>query len=174
MNFLTVGFIDPFELSASLPRRMGLFKDGVLMVRGPRAGADDPDDDVAYKQLLDVNKWPELKSMLAKIKRIGDSQGGIEFGRIYLELLQPYKPPVDFCALWMPPGDGYAERFNRLWMPLRTNPSVMHYSGIESAHLQHGVVTWINRRTPTSAINLGETVAVFLIVDTKIARKPDA
>lgn len=161
-NFLPLAFLDPHELAASLPRRMGLFKGGLLPIRGPRAGADDPDDDVAYRQLLDVGKWPELKSMLARIKRIGEQQGGIEFGRIFMELLPASKTPE-----WRPPAAGYFERFNRLVMPLRTNPAVVHYSGTESLHLAHGIVTWVNQRAWTSAINLGETNAVLLVVDTR-------
>ena len=167
MNFAPLAFVDPFELAASLPKRMGLFRDGVIAIRGPRAGADDPDDDVTYRQLLDVGKWAELKSMLAKIKRVGEGAGGIEFGRIYLQLLPPGHP-----VEWQPPLSGYFERFNRLCMALRTNPTTMHYSGTEHAHLAHGIVTWINMRTWTSAINLGETAAVFLVVDTR--RREDA
>lgn len=166
MNFAPLAYLDPFELVASLPRRMGLFKDGMTPIRGPRAGADDPDDDTAYRQLLDVNKWPELKSAIAKIKR-GDGRGGVEFGRIFLQLL-----PANAARPWSPPETGaYAERFNRLVVALRTNPGCVHHSGAEALHLAHGVVTWINQRTWTSAINVGETAAILLVVDTR--RKDD-
>ena len=161
-NIVALAFIDPHELIASLPRRVGLFKNGLLPIRGPRAGADDPDDDAAFRQLAKIDGWPELKSAIAKLKRIGDQTGGIEFGRIYLEILPP-----GAARPWEPPRSGYYERFNRLTVALRTNPGVAHFSGTESAHLAHGVVTWINQRTWTSDINIGETQAVVLVVDSR-------
>ncbi len=162
-NIVPLAYIDPHELIASLPRRAGLFKAGELWVRGPRAGADDPDDDATYRQLTDVRKWPELQSLIARIKRVGDQTGGVEFGRIYLEMIPPGTWPAGVPAA---SGD-YWERYNRLIVALRTNPAVMHYSGIESAHLGHGLVTWINQRAWTCAFNIGETAAIMLVVDTR-------
>lgn len=170
-NIVGLAYLDTFELAASLPRRMGPFKDGALPIRGPRAGADDPDDDVAYVAHMtptQMNKWPELKSAIARIKRIGDQAGGVEFGRIFLELM-----PAGIARPWEPPATGYFERFNRLAVALRTNPGVVHYSGVESLHLAHGVVTWINQRAWRSAINIGETSAILLVVDTKVKEAKD-
>jgi hypothetical protein len=152
-NFLPLAFIDPFDLIASLPRRMGLFKEGRINIRWGL----DPNFHQA-----DLAKWPDLQSVLNQIERFGEQQGGIEFGRIHIELLNP-----DTCLPWERDDSPYAERFNRLVLALRTNPGVMHYSGTESLHLVPGVVTWANQRAWHSMVNLGETNAIHLIVDTR-------
>ena len=153
-NFAALGFIDPFDLIGSLPRRMGLFKAGVLSIRTDSTNALDLDT---------LNKWPELKRAIAHIKHPGGVE--VEFGEIFLQLFPP-----DYACLWSPPETGaYWERFSRLVMSLRTNPLFVHHSGAETQHLPPGVVTWINQLTWTSAINMGETQAIVLVTD--VAKK---
>jgi hypothetical protein len=139
---------------------MGLFQAGepnIIKVRW--------DAETGFRQ-GNLAKWPELQAVVNQIERLGEQQGGIEFGRIHLELLPP-----DTHLPWERDDSTYAARFNRLTMALRTSPGCMHFAGTESAHLVPGVVTWVNQRTWHSMVNLGETNAIHLIVDT---RKRDA
>lgn len=167
MNFQPIAFLDTFELTASLRTKMGLFRPDVdgpmsLPVRGPRANADDPDDDLAFVIYKDAARWVELKTMLSRLKRIGDQGGGIEFGRIDMKLLKP-----GATVPWETDGGSYAERFTHAVLPLRTNPGVMLYSGIESWAPVIGLLTMVNHRVVRSAVNLGEHPAIWLAVDFK-------
>lgn len=162
-NFAPVAFLDTWELAASLRTRMGLFDKGeprILPIRGPRATADDPDDDTGFVFYKAASQWAELKSMLARISRLGDGFGGIEFGRIFLELL----PPGD-CLPWTLEDSAYNVRFMRAELPLRTNPAAIVYSGPESAHLAPGWLTIINHRARHSAANHGEHPRIHLCLD---------
>lgn len=173
MNFASIAFLDPFELIGSLRQRMGLFGPSAggglrsLPVRGPRANADDPDDDLGFVLYKDAGKWVELKNTLGRIKRIGDQGGGIEFGRIALELLPP-----GVCLPWAFEDSTYNARFNRAYLALRTNPGVTLFSGNESWSPIIGLLTVANRRVRHSAVNLGEHPAIWLAVDFR--RKDDA
>jgi len=159
-NILALAFLDPHELAASLPKRMGLFKEGLLPIRGPRAGADDPDDDTAYRQLFDTSKWVELRSYLGRIKRLGDATGGIDFGKIGLEIIPP-----DTCLPWERNATPYSVRFQRMIVSLRTNPGVVIHSGIEAVSPQIGWLTLINQRAWNSRANMGDSSSIQLVVD---------
>lgn len=162
-NFLPLSFLDPFELIASLPKRMGLFQAGeprMLPIRTSKA-TSDPGDAAAYRT-GDLAKWPEMKAILGQIERAGEQQGGVEFGHIRMDLLTAGK-----CLPWELSDTPYLARFNRLVMALRTNPGVMHYSGVEAMHLVPGWVVWVNQRTWRSTVNMGETSAIHLIIDTR-------
>ena len=165
MNFTPIAFIDTFDLGASLRTKIGLFRpdvDGSLSapVRGPRANADDPDDDLAFVIYKDAGRWVELKTMLARLKRVGDSIGGIEFGRVDMKMLK-----AGATVPWEVESSAYLDRFNRAVLPLRTNPGVMMYSGTESWAPVIGLLTVVNHRVVQSAINMGEHPAIWLAVD---------
>lgn len=172
-NFLSVSFLDTFELVGSLRSKMGLFKRRaddrlmVLPVRGPRANADDPDDDTAYVRYKDAAKWVELTGMLTRIVRIGEQSGGFELGRVSLELLPP-----GACLPWELEFSAYAARFARAVLPLRTNPGVTLYSGGEVWHPVIGWLTITNRLVRHSAINLGEHQAIWLALDFRKREAP--
>ena len=171
-NFVPIAFLDTFELAASLRRRMGAFVldpldmlgPRCLKVRGPRTGADDPDDDLAFVAYKDAANWPELRATLGRISRIGEATiGGVEFGRVFLELLMPAtRLPWDVLV-----EDRYSERFSRLHLPLRTNPAAIVYAGTEQMHLLPGQLTIVNQRAGVSAVNLGEWPRIHLVVDFK-------
>jgi hypothetical protein len=160
-NFLPLAFIDPFDLIASLPRRMGLFQPGepptTIKVRW--------DTETGFRQ-ADLSKWPELQAIINQIDRLGEQRGGIEFGRIRIELLKP-----GTCLAWERDDTPYAERFNRSIMALRVNPGAALYYGTEVLQPQLGLIVIVNQRVRHCKINIGETSSIYLIVD---FRKKDA
>lgn len=171
MNFTALAFVDTFDLVASLPSRMGAFGKGEglrqIVVRGPRTGAE-PDDDLAFV-VFKRAYWPEMKTTIEHIRRLGTDHltGGIEFGRIALELL-----PAGVRLPWVVEDSEYNRRFVRSHLALRTNPGVITYSGAESMHLTAGMLVLINQRgVATATANHGETAMIRLVLDT---RKKDA
>lgn len=164
-NFLPIFHLDPFDLAGSLRTKTGLFKEAddgsfACPVRGPKK--DDPTRWVQYQ-----SKWVELTSMVQRIKRFGEQMGGIDFGRIDLELL-----PAGRCLDWRI-DRGEAAEFEHAVVMLRTNPAVTLFSGPEAWVPATGLLTVVSRRAPRSAINMGESPAIWLAVDFK-RRKPDA
>ena len=152
-NFLALAHLDVFDVVASLPRRMGGFNDSkprILSLRTP-AEATVP---------VQIEDWVELTNLLTRIEGLGDKLGGIEYGGIFLEMLDP-----DTCLSWRRKGGDYYERYSRLYLPLRTSPAAMMYSGTESASPQVGCLTLVNMRVPHSAINLGDWPRISLVID---------
>jgi hypothetical protein len=163
MNFAPIAFVDTFDLTASLRTKMGLFKpygDGLLSIpiRGPRANADDPDDDLAFGTYK--HAWVEAKTTISRLKRIGDQLGGADFGRVALQMLK-----AGATLPWDMESGPYYDRFSRAVLPLRTNPGVMLYSGVESWAPVIGLLTVVNHRVVQSAINLGEHPAIWMSLD---------
>lgn len=163
MNFLPIAFVDTFDLVASLPQRLGEFKgDGgrrVLLLRGQRKGAK-PEADDAFVDAAVMRRWPELTNVLERIRLIGAQTGGIELGRIQMEMLFPG------CALpWTKDVGAYAQRYERAHLALRVNPGCMLFAGAESLGPLPGNLTVANRRVLNSAINVGESPRVHLVVD---------
>jgi hypothetical protein len=161
-QFAPLAFLDPFDLISSLPRRMGLFKIGsddpedhrkMLFIRTQR-GVDE------YRNVGDLGKWPELKAIVSQIERVGEQQGGVEFGRIFLELL-----PAGVCLPWQSEDTPYFARFNRTIMRLRVNPGAALYYGVETLQPPPGLIVMVNQRTPHCQINIGETSAISLVID---------
>ena len=151
-NFLPIAFVDVFDLVASLPKRMGLFSDDkprVLSLRTP-AEANLP---------VEINDWVEMSNILTRIEGLGDALGGVEFGSIFLEMLDP-----GTCLSWRRKSGEYYEKHSRLYLPLRTNPAAMMYSGTESASPQVGCLTLVNVRMAHSAINLGDWPRISSII----------
>lgn len=149
-NFVALAHLDVFDLVASLPKRMGGFNDAkprILSVVLPNGEGSTED-------------WVELRNLLARIESLGDKLGGVEFGGVFLEQLDP-----NICLSWRRKSGDYYERHSRLYLPLRTNPAAMMYSGIESANPQVGCLTLTNVRVPHSAINLGDWPRISLVID---------
>jgi len=166
-NFTPVAYLDTWELAVSLKPRLGLFKidtengTSVIMLRGPRFNADDPDDELGYVQMREAGKWEEYKNTLKRITRVGAATlGALDFGRIYFELLPP-----GVVTPWRSGSPGYAERFLRAHLPIRTNPQAVMFSGTEGASLLPGHLTVVNRMPPSSAINMGDHARVHLVID---------
>lgn len=151
--------------------RTGLFQGrGVrrLMLRTHKADAADPEDASAFIRSREASRWPELKTMVRHIETIAETiaQEPVDIGRIYLEWLDT-GATINWRRLETP----YYQRFWRLHLPLRTNPFAMTYSGVEAVQILPGQLTQVNVLAPHSAINLGETPRVHLILDVAKAVK---
>ena len=173
MNFILVCWLDTFDLAASLRTRVGMFKaegDGrrVLPIRGLRTGTEeDAEDFVGYKA---ATSWGELTGMRNRIKRIGDGlarmQGGgeISFGRIYMEMLDP-----GAVIPWRQEKTPYFARYDRAHLVLRSNPGAVMFAGgpngTEAYSPSPGQLFIEPARMLCSAVNLGETPSVHLVVD---------
>jgi hypothetical protein len=171
-NFQPIAWVDPFDLAASLRTRMGLFKPGgegplTLAVRGPLPGPENDPAGLAYYKAAGVRsgKWPEMKIVLDQIKRLGEQQGGVELGRIGLEML-----PAGACSPWT--WTGVPNDFEHGRLLLRGNPGLVWYGGAETWIPTIGVLTLVNWRVPNSAVNMGESPAVWLAVDFRKAGEP--
>lgn len=170
-NFQFLRYLDTYDLMCSMRSRVGLFTGKEirrLTLRGPKKDAPDPDDAAAYVRPREATKWVELKVTLGQIEEIGEAiaQGPVEFGRIYLDWLDP-----GVKTGWRNMEGAYYRRFWRLHLPLRTNPGAMVYSGVEAVQMLPGQLTQVNVLAPHSAINLGNAPRVHLIVD--VAKIPD-
>lgn len=165
MSFAAIAWVDVFELACSLRARAGLLaKPGewrIVNLRGPKAEAD-PEDDAAFVRFKAATQWPELSNVLSQLQRLGVERTGgpVEFGRQYLEMLAP-----GAVVPWERAEGGYAERFSRVHLALRTNPAATTFIGGAAANMQPGVVNLIDRRVPYSAINLGTSWRCHLVVD---------
>jgi hypothetical protein len=169
VNFIPVGWLDTFELAASLRQRMGRFAPDadaapgrkVIPLRGPAEDSDPADDTRFQFNRAATQKWPELRAALERILRVGKALGGIDLGRIELELVSP-----GAALPWRREVGDYVERYERLHLALRTNPGAIVYSGNEGLHLLVGAATIVARRgVPTSAVNMGESPRIHLVVD---------
>jgi hypothetical protein len=154
--FTPVAFLETFDLVASLPPRMGLFReaaDGSHML--PLRGRGKEDRLGWYGAYV---KWPEMKNLLGHIKRIGDAQlGEVELGPVFLEMLGP-----GTALPWGPPTPGL---FLRAHLALRTNPAALMFAGLERAHLLPGQLTAVDRGVWSSSVNWGEYARIHLVCD---------
>jgi Aspartyl/Asparaginyl beta-hydroxylase len=164
-NFVFLQVIEAYDLVCSLRQRAGLFTGGpirTLMLRGPKKGAEDHDDAAAYLRSREAARWPELTVVLKQIERVGERVAGgpVDVGRVSLQWLD-----AGAVVPWRRESGDYYARFWRLHLPLRTNPGAMVYSGIESIQVLPGQLTQVNVLAYHSAVNLGETPRVHLVVD---------
>lgn len=174
-NFTPIVFLDTFDLAASLRERMGFFKPvpdqlGVRAIHYRGLKQDTEEEDEQFTGYTVTARWVELANTVKRIKRIGDQfvgGEGIEFGRIFLEMLDP-----ETALPWRVNSAPYFQHFARAHLPLRTNPAARQFVGTESAHLLPGQLTVVNMRGLSSALNLGEDPRVHLVLDFR--RKAEA
>lgn len=164
--FVPIAHLDVYDLACSLRRHAGLYRpqdDGthVLMLHGPREGAEDPDDDSAYAWKKVAPKWQEFLNTFERIKRLGAERiGEVAFGRIFVEML-----PAGAHVPWRRDESEYAGRFLRAHLPLWTNPSCLTLCGAETRILLPGELTIVSRAGLCSAINAGSEMRAHLVVD---------
>ncbi len=158
-NFAGIAWLDPFDLSASLRTRMGLFKptDSGLPIAFVRSHRPGNPEAFGYTKASGVasGKWPELKIVLDRLTS-ASAQMNAELGRVQLEML-----PAGGCSPW----ERSESPFDHGRLLLRGNPGLVFYGGAETWLPTIGVLTLINRRVPNSAVNMGESPAIWLAVD---------
>jgi aspartyl/asparaginyl beta-hydroxylase len=135
--FTILGWLDVFDLAASLPKRMGEFEG-----KGRR---------------ICRKSWTELEDLTLLLRNAGNRLGHVTENSFQLEMLD-----AGHCSPWRK-----AEGILRMHLVLRTNPHSILYSGIESMSPGQGVIVVFDPRVPFSAINLGETPRIHLIGDWK-------
>ena len=136
-----IAWLDPFDVCASLPRRMGLFKGegGQRHVNLPRFA-----DKLA--------KWPEMHAMRERLELLGEVE------RLTLLMLDP-GTIMPWATLPAPQA--------RLLMMLRTNPAFAMYAPGEVISPPIGQLLLCNTALPHSAMNLGEIPTIALLIDAK-------
>ncbi len=155
LNFRPLGYLDLFDLMPSVRSRLSLFVDSrgsrILELRRPTEGEK-------WWRARELSKWTELTNTLGRIQRAGEQfVGKVQRGRIFLEMLDP-----GAMTPWIIEAD---QNWLRLYLPIRTNPAVIVYRGVEAMHLAAGNLTLVSMAGPASAINAGETPAITLISD---------
>lgn len=171
-NFQQIGFIDTFELAASLRPRMGLFKDAGDGRR--EALIRWPDDAVAevprWLRLKEAAKWTELSNAVARVERIGTALvGPVERGRIFFEMLDP-----GTATPWRAEDGAYFREYWRLHLAIRTNPGCMMFAGTEAVNLLPGQIMRVATSVKASAVNGGEWPRIHLILDFRLKPRDPA
>lgn len=122
--FQAIAHLDLFDLTASLPKRMGLFKGApphrTIPIRGP--SKNDPETIVFYEP---ANNWPVLHALIGEIDDLAGKLG-VSLSRLSIEMLDP-------GASWRCP------RHDQLAaLAIRTNPDAHWYCRGEVATPQAG------------------------------------
>lgn len=143
--FQAVGWLDLWELAASLPARMGQFRGQghrTIPLRGP--SKNDPERVVWYE---DAAKWPEARALNDELMGAADKLGA-SLSRLSIEMLDP-------GALWR-----HARPDALAAVAIRTNPAAHWYCRGEVAAPQAGylvgIVDWYG------AANYGDTPFIWL------------
>jgi hypothetical protein len=163
MYFTPISFVDVWEFVPSLQQRVRFFPktDGQRLWRIRWAKEEGGD---TYVAAAETRRWPELRTFLARIGRLGGTSPPVEFGAISLEMLMP-----DTALSWSRPEPS---EYGEAQLAVRTNPNAMMYAGNEAMHLLPGALTMVARGVHRSAVNLGFYPRIHLIVEFR--RKADA
>jgi hypothetical protein len=160
MSLNAIGFVDVFDLAASLRPRLAGFETVEPGRRLLQVRFQDTETGKWMRQHW--SKWPELRNTVDRLERLAKALygGEIERGRIYFEMIDP-----GASSAWLSEDIDY----DRVHVPIRTNPTALVYVGIECAHLHQGNVTPINPRIKGCATNFGEWSRIHLILDARRA-----
>lgn len=156
-NFISAGWIEPFDLVCSLKSRLGAFTGTgtrYLHLRG--ATKAEPDE---YRDTRELTHWPEVRAVLDRLSMEAQArqQGEIEIGRVYLEMLDS--------------GSGIRPRRDEKWpwprliIGLRCNPESYLWCPPEQRVLSSGEVILTSPALFHGAVNRGEFSRIHLIVD---------
>jgi hypothetical protein len=161
--FTFVGFIEPFDLICSLKGRMGLFAGTglrTLHLRGPRKGGDGED----YVDTRELSRWPEVRAVLQRVEAFCKKRfsADIEFGRVYLEMLDPGTAAPTRSAR-----NHYGFSHLRLVLALRANPGAYLWCPPDQLVLTAGQLVLTGPALWHGAVNMGEYSRINLVVDIK-------
>jgi hypothetical protein len=146
LNFRVLGFFDVWPLSASLRLRMDWFKTEAV---------------IEILKHPDLEKWSHMRNVLSRIRR---NSAGHEMTAAYIELLESGVGDAWDAPPRMPD-------FQKVILPIVTNPLAIMYSGPEQMHIAQGLLTWVNNAVLCSAVNHGATPRIHLVLE---MRTPDA
>lgn len=174
-NLRPVTFIDTWALTSFLFRNKDLFEKDTarqsmegsahhdtrnILLRGPaNPTVDNWFDDVPQHNYPVMDKWSSLKAVLGKIQRAVDAD---VLGKALIVSLKP-GGVVD----WHTDDGEYFDKYLRFHLALVTNPFSLLYSGGEQRWVMQGELCWLNNRAKHSAVNMGSTPRIHLIVDVK-------
>jgi hypothetical protein len=157
-NLTLCGFLDCFDLVASLRDKANLFKP---VEAGEHVFPIRWDDGGTWKRTRLWQKWAELRNVVSRIQRRGSEVvGPLDLGRIFFEMV-----PAGVTLPWRSEGGGYWDHHMRLHLPLRTNPAAFLHFATEMHHLLPGTLHIVNVTAQHAATNAGEWPRVHLVVD---------
>lgn len=178
MTFVPLCVLDVFDLIASLPRRLPLFREtepGVraLVCRRPRQNSTEDACDFSWlnrDKHPELVKWPELRNQVEHIRTIGPQHGGthaFDVGHVVFQQIGPNK-----TLPWAEPLSGlYAERVVRGVLALRTGPGATLFARTGAYCPAAGQLVIVPHRVETSAANCNLWPFIYLTID--LIRKPD-
>lgn len=164
MPLSVLAYVDPFELQCSLVSRLNHFQQSeVPGLR--RFELRYQDQEGTWRAHGETRKWPQLRNTLMRIMRTARealrADKKLENGRIVLEMLDPGN-----ALPWIVDQSDYRREHIRLAYTLRSNPAAMLFVGIEACAPTPGRVE-ILPNLPMTAINLGETALIALVIDVR-------
>ncbi len=131
-----------------------------IFLRGPEAPTPATwFEDVPHVDYPILAEWPEMQWLL---KDIAAELGSDRFGKVMLVELAP-----GGAVSWHVDEGAYAVAHDRYHLPLTTNPGAFLLSGGEQLHIPVGFLTGFDNHGLHSAINVGPTPRVHLIVDVR-------
>jgi hypothetical protein len=116
-------------------------------------------EDVPHANTPILDGWPEATALFAGLSTVL-MRGAV--GKVMLVELAP-----GGSLAWHKDEGAYAQAHMRFHLPLVTNPMAFLLAGGEQAHVPVGALTFFDTSVLHSAINLGETPRVHLIVDVR-------
>lgn len=161
MTLAILRHVDVWELAASTRARMNLFAS--TQVAGHKLFlARQPKDDGGFLVSKEWKAWTELRTTILRIERAAADTpfGPAVAGAVFMELIEPG------CGLpWTAETGPYFETYIRLHLPLRTNPATRLYCGLDVVSPGVGALTMLSPTSLCSAVNLGDTARIHLVVD---------
>jgi len=170
-----VAALDTFAAVASLYERQAGFDKITLRQDTPGSphretraiflrGPDDPTvtrwfEDLPHGDYPDLVHWPEMQALLSAICG-ALRQPPTALGKAMVVELKPQG-----SIAWHVDEGAYAVRHNRYHVALTTNPGAVLLSGGEQAHVPVGALVAFDTAVLHSAVNVGSTPRIHLIVD---------
>lgn len=185
-NIAFIDFVDPSHMAAALlmkhavhfadDRRRQEFPGSphhdteTILLRGPAVivSRETFQADVPHEDQHLLEKWPSARRVLDVIAagHVARTGSPAVLGKAMVVKLR-----VGGTIDWHVDEGAYAEVHDRFHLALTPAPGARLLSGGDSVTLTPGTLVWLNNRALHSAINMGPTERIHLIVD---IRKPQA